>query len=199
MAQLRRVADEDRPALYEICLRTGNVGGDARRLYRHPDLLGHIYVGAYVELAPKCCLVVEDEGGVGGYVVGVCDTRAFEEACASSWWPPLQRRYPLSLATASPAERARLRQLHAPQLTPAALSGSYPAHLHINLLPRLQRQGWGRRLIDRFRGLAAEQGAKALHLIVADENTRACAFYRRYGFRELGRQQGAVAFGITTA
>jgi ribosomal protein S18 acetylase RimI-like enzyme len=199
MVQLRPAVGDDRTGLYEICLRTGNAGEDARGLYRHPDLLGHLYVGAYLALEPDLCLVVEDEEGIGGYVLGACDTVAFEEACVSCWWPPLQQRYPLSLATASPAERARLCQLHAPQLTPLALTGPYPAHLHINLLPRLQRQGWGRRLLDRFRDLAAKQGAKGLHLIVADENARACAFYRHYGFCELGRQQGAVAFGIATA
>ena len=34
-------------------------------------------------------------------------------------------------------------------------SQGYPAHLHIDLLPELQGQGWGRRLIDTLVGRAA--------------------------------------------
>ena len=199
MAQLRQVAEEDRATLYEICLRTGNQGGDARDLYRYPELLGDIYVGPYLELAPACCHVIEDDLGVGGYVVGASDTIGFEQVCTIRWWPGLQRRYPLSLTTGSATESARLRQIHAPRRTPSTLTASYPAHLHINLLPRLQGRGFGRQLIDHFRAVAAEQGAPGLHLIAGIENTRACAFYHHYGFRELGRQQGAVAFGIATA
>ena len=40
----------DRAALYDVCLRTGDLGADARTTYTDPDLLGHVYLGAYLEL-----------------------------------------------------------------------------------------------------------------------------------------------------
>ncbi len=122
-----------------------------------------------------------------------------ERVCTICWWPGLQRRYPLSLTTGSATESVRLRQIHAPQLTPSALTASFPAHLHISLLPRLQGRGFGRQLIVHVRAVAAEEGAPGLHLIAGARNTRAGACYHHYGFRELGREQGAVAFGIATA
>ncbi|MDE2466466.1 MAG: GNAT family N-acetyltransferase [Alphaproteobacteria bacterium] len=199
MAQLRAVKDGDQPVLYEICLRTGNLGDDASPLYRDPELLGHIYVGPYLLLARASCLVLEDSEGIAGYVVGTSNTIAFESACAERWWPPLQQRYPLPQCEDTSLDAVRLRQIHAPLRTLPALSARYSAHLHINILPRLQGRGFGRQLIDCFRASVAEQGATGLHLVAAMQNRRALAFYNRYGFQELGRTQEAVAFGIATA
>ncbi len=47
----------------------------------------------------------------------------------------------------------------------------YPAHLHIDLLPELQGQGFGRRLIDTLRGALAERGVAAVHLGMDAANT----------------------------
>ena len=56
-----------------------------------------------------------------------------------------------------------------------------PAHLHIDLLPRLQGQGVGKALMDRF---LATVGGQA-HLGCQAPNLRAQRFYDRYGFRRL--------------
>ena len=41
-----------------------------------------------------------------------------------------------------------------PAMTPDAIVATYPAHMHINLLPEAQGKGWGRRLIIRVRLLS---------------------------------------------
>src|SRR3546814_10812782 len=45
--------------------------------------------------------------------------------------------------------------LHHPLRMPDIVLRDYPSHLHINLLPRLQGRGVGRRLIERWLRLAA--------------------------------------------
>jgi ribosomal protein S18 acetylase RimI-like enzyme len=61
----------------------------------------------------------------------------------------------------------------------------YPAHLHIDLLPRLQGSGWGRRLVDTLIAELTGRGIRGLHLSLDPENTGARAFYDRLGFAEL--------------
>jgi GNAT superfamily N-acetyltransferase len=60
----------------------------------------------------------------------------------------------------------------------------YPAHLHIDLLPGFQGNGYGRKLIDAFCASAADAAA-GVHVCVVSENTPALAFYERLGFRAI--------------
>ncbi len=84
---------------------------------------------------------------------------------------------------------------------PDWLVGPYPSHLHINLLPRLQRRGLGRRLVERWLETIRSLGSPGVHLGVNAANIRAMAFYRACGFRELARRAPemprAVWFAMT--
>jgi ribosomal protein S18 acetylase RimI-like enzyme len=192
---LRPYRPDDRDAVYEICLRTGASGEDASGMLRDPDLLGHVYAGPYVTLEPDLAFVVVDDAGVGGYILGAADTVAFEERLEREWWPDLRRRYP-TWRTGDDAtfDDALVARVHSPPATPAALVADYPSHLHIDLLPRLQGQGWGRRLVDSLAARLRSTGSPGVHLGVAADNTGAHAFYRRLGFTELARDERSVTF-----
>lgn len=181
----------DASALYDVCLRTGADGEDASALYRDPRLLGEVYVGPYLRFAPDLALVAEDHEGVGGYALGVADTAAFEAACESSWWPELRRRYPLTTGAPS-ADAEIVRLIHRPPTAPVELARAYPAHVHIDLLPRLQGRGYGRRLMTALFEALARAGARGVHLGVSARNTRAIGFYRRLGMEEYSRTDGGV-------
>ena len=78
---VRRFAEPDTPALYDVCLRTADAGGDATHLHNEPSLLGHVWLGPYLALEPELAWVVDGGGGRPlGYVVGALDTTAFEES-----------------------------------------------------------------------------------------------------------------------
>ncbi len=184
MAQVRPVRPDDLPALYDICLRTGDAGGDATALYADPRILGEIYAAPYARLEPARALVAEDAAGVCGYILGTADTRAFEVRCEAAWWPALRARY--ADAADVPAGRRTPDQwaaviIHHPAPAPDAAVAAAPAHLHIDLLPRAQGQGLGRALMERWLDLV---GGRA-HLGCSPRNARALAFYDRYGFRRL--------------
>ena len=92
---VRRFAEPDTPALYDVCLRTADAGGDATHLHNEPSLLGHVWLGPYLALEPELAWVVDDGSGRPlGYVVGALDTVAFEESRERSWWPELRALYP---------------------------------------------------------------------------------------------------------
>lgn len=193
MVELRPASPADRAALYRICLETADSGADGTHLYRDPLLVGHIYAGPYLEFAPEYTFVLEDGGGVCGYVLGVADTPAFEARLEGEWWPALRAQYP-DPVNVPPDERTpdeRLTHLiHHPSLHDPVLLAGYPSHLHIDLLPRAQGQGQGRRLLERLFSSLRESGSPGVHLGVGGRNTRAQDFYRHLGFRELRRLPG---------
>ena len=185
----------DLPGVYRVCLLTGRSGHDASPLHDDPDLLGHVWAGAYLVFPDAVSRVLHDDRGVGGYCVGVPDTAALEDWLDEVWLPPLRERYPRGSGT-TPADADLVERLHHPTRTDAGLLATHPAHLHVDLLPRLQGQGWGRRVVSAALESLAEAGAPGVHLGVDEENTGAHAFYERLGFTELRRSPGARIYGM---
>jgi ribosomal protein S18 acetylase RimI-like enzyme len=168
-----------------VCLRTGDSGRDASGLYRDPDLLGEVYVGPYVEYEPELARVLDDGDGAQGYVLGALDTRSFEARCEREWWPPLRKRYPVGSAPEGTPDARLVRMLHEPPVAPAEVVAEHPSHLHIDLMPRWQGGGWGRRLIEGLFGRLAAAGSPGVHLGVSADNEPAIGFYQRLGFELL--------------
>jgi GNAT superfamily N-acetyltransferase len=197
---IRAYQPSDLPALYRICLATGDAGADASMLYRDPLLVGHVYAAPYAILSPQTCFVAEDEGDVCGYIVGACDTAEFEARLETDWWPELRRLYPAPAVTEGElrTDQLMLHLIHHPFRTPSRFTASHPSHLHINLLSRAQRKGVGKQLIGTWLSEMWKLGSRGAHLAVGIGNPNAIAFYRRYGFDELertGRDGRIVWFG----
>jgi len=186
---IRPYQPADLGALYRVCLQTGRDGGDATPLYRDHKLLGHVHAAPYALFEPSLAFVAEDAAGVGGYVLGALETRDFEARLERDWWPRLRARFPEPPASV-PRERwtpeqAKAHLIHHPWLTPSELVSRYPSHLHINLVPRLQSGGHGRRLISTLTGELRRHGSRGVHLGVRPANVRAIGFYRHVGFTQL--------------
>jgi ribosomal protein S18 acetylase RimI-like enzyme len=195
MTDIRPYRADDLAALYEICLKTGDSGKDATALYDDPKLIGHVYAAPYGVLAPECCFVVEDAEAVGGYIIGARDTYAFEKQMEREWWPALRGQYP-DPKDVPPGRHTRDQHMahliHHPDRTPRKISEPYPSHLHINLLPRLQGIGWGKRLVDHWLEAMHRMGSPGACLGVGLSNQRAVKFYRAYGFEEIAREGNPV-------
>jgi GNAT superfamily N-acetyltransferase len=186
--QMRGYRPGDLGDLYRICLQTGNGGTDASALFRDPDLLGHIYAAPYGLFEPSLAFVVEDQIGVGGYCLGALDSRAFEQRAEEEWWPSLRRRY----AEPDIADRERWTRdeqaaylIHHPWRTDDDLMADFPSHVHVDLLPRLQGSGNGRRLIGMQLVALRERRSRGVHLQVNAQNRRALGFYHHLGFTDL--------------
>ena len=198
MFALRPALSSDQATLADICIRTGDAGQDATRLYAEPQLLADIYVLPYLALEPRWCWVVEDDGGVAGYLVGAPDTRAFARRAEAQWWPALRHRHPLPAVQSADPQAHLVRRLHAGVPVEPALVDSHPAHLHIDILPRAQGRGLGRRLMATFMQELQVEGVPGVHLGVASGNAGAIAFYRREGFVVLQDHRAALWMGRRT-
>ncbi len=199
MAHIRPFRAGDEPALADICLRTADSGADATGLLDDDDLWAEIFVLPYVARHPDLAFVVEsDDGRVVGYIVSAPDTAAFEEWFRAEWWPRHSARWPRP-----PAERSRqdgiLQYAYGRGRADVPYSAQYPAHLHIDLLPEAQGQGWGRRLIDMLVAELQGRGVPGLHLVATADNAGALSFYPRVGFTPLPSSAGVQAFGRALA
>ncbi|AEV83858.1 N-acetyltransferase GCN5 [Actinoplanes sp. SE50] len=182
---MRPYRPADLPALYDICVRTADLGGDARGKYSTDALMGDLFAGPYAVLEPDLAFVLDDGGRAVGYVVGTADTASFVRRYREEWIPRLAGRYPVPPPPPRTPEQDMVALHYRPERMIVPELADHPAHLHIDLLPPYQRRGYGRQLIDALSAAAARAGATGVHLGMVTENVRARPFYDRMGFTVL--------------
>ncbi|GHA21178.1 hypothetical protein GCM10007989_15480 [Devosia pacifica] len=183
---VRQATENDRQALFDICLRTADSGADASALYWDKEYPGLVWAVPYLEFEPGCALVLAEEDRVLGYVVGTPDTQAFAQKLEEHWWP-VQRRRLAGRQAVRKKDQSVLDIVASPSMPPEEIVADYPAHLHINLLPKAQGKGNGRMLIEAELEALRQAGAEQVHLGVSPSNDRAKAFYARLGFERLSK------------
>ncbi len=187
---IRPARPGDAPGAHHVCLKTGNYGQDGEPFYREdPDALGRIFVGPYLAYEPELALILEDEIGICGYALGAFDTAGFFARYEKEWRPDLCARFPAP--TGDPAGWSRVQQVHDwyhhPDYYQPEPHADFPSHLHIDLLPRAQGRGFGRRMLEQVMDRLRHRGSPGAHLGVSVPNVTALGFYQRLGFRELVR------------
>ena len=196
-AYIRPYRAEDRAACYDICVRTAEVGEDATGLYSTDDLMGDLFFGPFVDVDPTLAFVVDTGDHVAGYVIGAI-TRPFIQTYREELLPAFAEKYPLDVERS--AQEAHMVALgYNPERMLFDDLDDYPAVLHIDLLPELQGQGFGRKLMDTLRAALAERGVAAVHLEMVTANVRARAFYDRLGFEELAVYDDLARLAIPTS
>jgi hypothetical protein len=71
----------------------------------------------------------------------------------------MQRPDPEGASSDWTADQKRCAGIHHPEQTPTNIAQEYPAHMHLNLLPRLQHPGLGALLLQARLELARDRGA----------------------------------------
>jgi len=165
-------------------------------MFDDPRILGDVFAAPYGLFEPSLAFVAEDEAGVGGYIVGALDSRAFEERLEADWWPALRDRYPAPPSELPPdqwtPDQRAAGCIHTPFTVPDELAKDYPSHLHINLVPRLQSQGLGRQLMNTLIRALQEQGSVGVHFFVWPANQRAVGFYQHLGFTMISAESAVI-------
>lgn len=197
MVRLRPYRESDLEALYEICLVTGDSGQDATPLHNDRKIIGHLYSAPYGVLEPEHVFVAEDEQGVAGYVVGTHVTAAFEARQERDWWPELRRHYAgIARASLTQADSMRVAAINDPDANPADIVALYPAHIHMNLLPRLRGQRVGSGLLQLWIEQARSAGVTGIHLGANAKNAGGVAFWTKSGFTPIRTEGRTVWFGM---
>jgi GNAT superfamily N-acetyltransferase len=197
---LRPYRPSDARAVRDVCLRTAQAGADATGLYVSDELMPDVFATPYVEFAPDLAFVLDaGEGageGVQGYILGVADTARFVDWYRADWVPKLARVYEHVVPPRTRCELIRHLGFTPERMLLPELD-RYPAHLHVDILPAHQRQGWGRALLATLFAALRERRVPGLHLTLDAANVAARRFYDRLGFRELEcSKPEAPALGI---
>ena len=187
---LRLARPDDQAACYRVCLETGDHGADGTPFYTDdPDALGRIFVGPYLAFAPELSFVLEDDQGVCGYVLATTNSRRFFERYEREWRPDLVAHFPKPVGDAASWTRAQQVhwEYHHPDYHCPEPYEQYPAHAHIDLMPRAQGLGYGGPMMRQIVAELHRRGVPGVHLGVSGRNQRALRFYARLGFEELGK------------
>tara|TARA_Y100001970_G_C14058532_1_gene762894 strand:- start:78 stop:677 length:600 start_codon:yes stop_codon:yes gene_type:complete len=194
---IRNYCKKDLNKVYEICLKTGNAGSDASNLYKDPKLLGHVYVGPYVELEPQSAFILEIETQVCGYIIGTKNSKHFFDKINLNWLPRMKKKYkiPLNDPKDYNLDDGLINSFYFPEKPPDF--PKYPAHLHIDILPEGQGQGMGVKLMNYFFKYLEENKVRGLHLGVDEKNKRAIRFYKKYGLKIIQENDNSIIMGKT--
>ena len=176
----------------DICHRTGLYGRDmaGTGIFEDRKLFALLFVLYYPRFEPDSGFVaLEGEGRsarVRGYCVGTSDSER-QARLVRRMAPALSAR--MAFAALFHPESFRIaRRLVSGAKADAAPDPTwkdYPAHLHINVDPELQRGGAGSRLIEAFEARMRELGAPGIQLHTSTENAKAIPFYRKRGYEVL--------------
>lgn len=154
-----------------------------------------MFISPYVKFEPDLCFVLLFNDEPCGYILGTKDTKDFYLRCEREYFSPLRKAYIF------PPEDDYSRLAHLKRVVhighkPKDSFDSYPAHLHINILPIAKGKGMGRKLMTEFMKELSKKNVIGLHLEVGKTNTNAIQFYRHIGFNMLKEYESSFVLGI---
>ncbi len=181
MVSIRKYEEKD----YEdVCYACLNSEGDDDLNEEFCSFVLDTFCKYYIENEPENCFVVDDNGKAVGYIICAEDFDKFKKTYDEVYFP---RAYTHDESRVEWASEAYL--LH------AKYKETYPAHLHIDILPQYQRMGLGGKLVSTLSEHLISKGVKGVMLTTGTKNTTANNFYRKYGFDEIEILNTDIAFG----
>lgn len=138
-----------------------------------------MYSTYYVrECTDTCFCLADDNDKPVGYILCEPDYKRFLRI-----YPKIDAKHVFSLD-----KREGLMAYFLP--FPYTIFGSkYPAHLHIDILPEYQSQGYGGKLMATLLDELKKRNVKGVMLTTDSENEGAIRFYKRLGFKTVIRSE----------
>ncbi len=181
MISIRNYEKKDFDGVRYTCLNSD----DGEMNEQVSEFVLHTFCDYYIEHEPENCFVLDDDGKAVGYIICTENYDKYKEV--------FDREY-------LPLNKNLGEGLYNWALTSTVLQNKYkadyPAHLHIDLLPEYQRQGWGGKLLKTLFDHLRKKGIKGVMLTTGTSNTNAGNFYKKYGLEQLEIYDTDVAFGI---
>lgn len=183
---IRRAGRADSLAVAHICQRTFFGGPD----FPYPELVSLRWADWYTENSEHCFVAADERDIPGGYILCAADSTAYCRSFRETIVPRIR-----AALSRLKAESPRLYKKYRPVFLPVIdeyrlprikrIVKTYPAHLHMDLLPEFQKMGLGGALMRRLLEHLRENNIPGVHLIVGRNNRNAVGFYESQGFKIL--------------
>lgn len=192
---IRQARLSDLPYIYDICRLTGENGNDSSDSISDNLIIGQYFAAPYFHFELDACFVLDNGSVPVGYIIGSSSTKKFNEWMNTSWLPSIRKYYGSDMIPKSDFELFLINIINRDcEISDDLIN--YPSHLHIDLLPMVQNQGYGKKLMKKFVQTMASKGSSGIHLAVGLENTNAIDFYKKSGFSEIKSESGAMFMGL---
>ncbi|MEG2456625.1 MAG: N-acetyltransferase [Clostridia bacterium] len=182
--KIRPYEAKDRERVRMICHKTAT---DAKYI-KNPNLVAAIYADYYVDYEPQNAFILANDNDLAvGYIL-----------CAENYKRFIKNfnKFQYSKVKAISLREAINHRLGF--IVDRLVGKKYPAHLHIDLLPEAQHQGFGSKLVDTLVLHLKTKGVSGVWLGVGGTNFSGINFYKKYGFSliyDLGKT--GKFFGLT--
>ena len=181
MLYIRKYETKDFEDVRYTCLHSENEEPEAT----FAEFVLHTFCDYYLEHEPENCFVLDDNGKAVGYIICAENYDRYKKIFDSEYLPltkPQGEEFYNWAATSTILQEKYKKD--------------YPAHLHIDLLPAYQRQGWGGKLLTTLFEHLRKKDICGIMLTAGTENVNAGSFYKKYGFEQVEIYDTDVAFGM---
>lgn len=178
---IRPYRKEDHDQVQGICIGAADHPMFAAK--EAQQLLLNAFCNYYIEQEPQNCFVAADGEKVAGYILCAENTKR---------WATLFPKLYVPDWDTNPARVFYEGMM----VSPMKYADIYPAHLHIDLSPKYQRQGLGTRLMDALIAHLKDKGVGGVMFGVANDNEKGQNFYRKYGFSVIEEAEAETVMGM---
>lgn len=181
MLSIRKYEEKDFENVRYVCLHSE--GEEPEKTFA--EFVLHTFCDYYIEREPENCFVLDDDGKAVGYIICTENYDRYKKIFDKNYLP-----------LTKPQGEEYYNWAKTSTILQEKYKSDYPAHLHIDLLPDYQRQGWGGKLLNILFEHLRSKNIKGVMLTAGSENVNAGNFYRKYGFEQIEILGTDVAFGI---
>ena len=134
--------------------------------------------------ADNCFVVADGEDNAVGYIICAEDFRRYEKIFKEKYLPEIKA-----------LGKNYLGMAKGEMLVHKFYRNSYPAHLHIDILPLCQGKGAGTQLVNALTDHLKDKGIEGLMLSCGMNNKKAVKFYKKNNFKVLMNFFGSCLMG----
>ncbi len=181
MLYIRKYEQRDFENVRYTCLNSDEIADEGELA----EFVLNTFCDYYLEHEPYNCFVLDCDGRAVGYIICTEDYDSYKEIFDRDYLP---RNENLDEGLYKWACESTLLQ--------KKYKSDYPAHLHIDILPEYQRQGWGGKLLEVLFEHLKSKGINGVMLTAGSENVKGGNFYQKYGFEKLEQAGTDIAYGM---
>jgi hypothetical protein len=186
---IRNYHASDRPAVRDLCCRTGFLGEPIDPVYEDRELFADFLTTYYTDHEPESCFVLEMNGQITGYLLGCrYPLRNQLYSLYQNVWLFLRALTRYFRYNSRSRRFIRWTLVYGWREVPATPRRT--PHFHINLLPTARRISTTRALMSAYLSYLYKCGERRVYgQMVTFESRRGEKMFERYGFKVLNRAE----------